>query len=117
MNLDTLRFTVELDQEEYEKALTLPCSPKKAIIRVLPAVFSTVQLPEGINEEEAISVLKKMSRKMRKYCLINFGSLKTVFAQPDGIVFTRFYRPIVEIRNDLIVASHDGAAVGKVILK
>ena len=117
VSLETLQLTVELDGEEYEKALGLPYSPKRAVIRVMPAVFSTVELPKGIDEEEAISVLERMSRKTGKYCFINFGSLKTVFAEPDGIVFARFYRPTIEIKSDFIIASQDGAAIGKVSLK
>jgi hypothetical protein len=69
----------------------------------MPTIYSTVQLPESIDEEEAISVLKEMSRKKGKYCFINLGSVKTVFAEPDGFVFTRFYRPTVEIQRDLII--------------
>ena len=117
VSLDTLRFTVELDGEEYEQALSLPFSPRKAVIRVMPTIFSTVELPEGVNEEDAIFVLKKMSRKIGKYCFINFDNVKTVFAEPDGFVFAKFYPPMVEIRKDLIIASHDGAAIGKVRLK
>ena len=117
VNLDTLGFTVELDGEEYEKALSLPFSPRKAVIIVLPAVFSQVELPENINEEDAIFILKKMSRKIGKYCFINFGNLKTVFAQPNGFVFTKYYRPMVEIKKDLVIASQDATTIGKVHLK
>lgn len=117
VNWDTLRFTVELDGEEYEKALSLPFSPRKAVIMVLAAVFSKVDLPEGVNEEDAIFILKKMSRKIGKYCFINFGNLKTVFAQPDGFVFTKYYRPIIEIKKDLVIATQDATTSGKVHLK
>lgn len=117
VSLETIEFTVELDAEEYEKAIGLPFSPTRAVIRVMPTIFSKVELPEGINEEGATFLLKKMSRKIGKYCFINFGSVKTVFAEPDGFVFTKFYRPNVEITKDLIIASHDGAAAGKVGLR
>ena len=79
VSLDTLRFTVDLDNEEYEKALSLPFSPTKAVIRVMPTIFSKVELPEGINEEDAIVLLKKLSRQIGKYCFINFGAVKSVF--------------------------------------
>jgi hypothetical protein len=117
VSLETLQFAVELDQEEFEKALSLPFSPTKAVIRVMPTIYSTVQLPESMGEEEAISALKEMSKKIGKYCFINFGSLKTVFAEPDGLMFTKYYRPTIEIRSDLIIASQDGAVIGKVNLK
>ena len=111
---ETLAFTVELDGEEYEKALGLPFSPSKAVIRVMPTVFSNVQLPEDISEQDAISILKKLSRKTGKYCFISFEGVKTVIAQPDGFVFAKFYRPIVEIRRDFVVASPDGMKPGKI---
>jgi hypothetical protein len=62
-------------------------------------------------------VLKKLSRQIGKYCFIDFASVKTVFVEPHGSVYTKFYRPTVEIRKDLVIANHDGAAVGKVNLK
>ena len=48
---------------------------------------------------------------------ISFSGMKTFFAERDAFVFTMFYRPTVDIRKDLIIASHDNAAVGKVGLR
>jgi len=114
VNIDTLKFTIELDTEEYDKALQFPLSPAKALLRVMPAVFSTVQFPEGVTEEEAVCLLKGLSRKTGKYGFINYEKIKTTFAQPDGFVFTKFYKPLLRVTSDMVIASEDGSGLAKV---
>jgi hypothetical protein len=65
-----LPFTVELDGEEYEKALSLPFFPKQGIIRVGAATFSAFNFLEGTSEQEAIDLLKELSAKKHVFCLI-----------------------------------------------
>jgi hypothetical protein len=117
VDINTLEFTVELDEEEYEKVLQFPFSPRKALLRVMPTVFTTVQLPDGVTEEEAVFLLKGLSRKTGKYGFINFENIKTTFAQPDGFVFTKYYKPLLRVTRDSVIASEDGRGIGKVTLK
>jgi hypothetical protein len=117
VRIETLQFTVELDDEEYERALELPFSPKKALLRNMPTMFTAFKLPEGVTEEEAIWLLKGLSRKTGKYGFINFENIKTTFAQPDGFVFTKYYKPLLRITGDMVIASADGRGVGRVTLK
>jgi len=70
VDFDTLPFTVELDGEEYEKALSLPFFPKQGIIRVGAAAFSAFNFLEGTSEQEAIDLLKELSAKKHVFCLI-----------------------------------------------
>jgi len=81
---------------------------------VMPAVFSTVQFPEGVTEEEAVCLLKGLSRKTGKYGFINYEKIKTTFAQPDGFVFTKFYKPLLRVTSDMVIASEDGSGLAKV---
>lgn len=108
VDLNTLRFTVELDGEEYEKALDLPFFPKQAIIRLAARRFSTFNFVDGTSEQQAIAVLKDVSKKSHMFCLINVDEIKTVFVQPDGFSFTKYYSPIIEIRKDYVTASKEG---------
>jgi hypothetical protein len=108
VDLATLRFTVELDGEDYEKALSLPFFPKQAIIRFAATRFSTFNFFDGTSEQEAIAVLKDVSKKSHLFCLINVDEIKTIFVQPDGFCFTKYYRPTIEIRKDYVIASKEG---------
>ena len=105
VDIETLKFTVELDTEEYQKALQLPLSPEIAQLRVMPTLFNTFRLPDGVTEEEAVVLLKRLSRKTGKYGFINHEKIKTTFAQPDGFVFTKFYKPLLRVANDMVIAS------------
>jgi len=88
-----LDFTLELDCEEFEKAKKGPFIPKKAMLRLHPAFYRTMEFPEGTDLEEAIEQLKEvcMEKKIRGF--IEFWPVKTVGVRPDGSIYEAFNKP------------------------
>lgn len=108
VDFKTLQFTVELDCEEYKKALDLPFFPKQGFVRYRSSSYAVFNFLEGTSEEQAIELLKELSTKEQVLSLINVRGLKTIFVQPDGLAFTKYYTPTVEIFHDCVVASKAG---------
>ena len=117
VDLETLRFTLELDQEEFERFLALPFCPQSVGIRTMPTVFSTMEFPPDTSEAEAIEILKKYSGETGRYCFIPCANIKTIYIQPDGAVFTTVYRPELEINRAWVIANDLGERVGVVFVR
>lgn len=117
VEIEVLRFTLELDQEEYDKALEVPFFPKSAGIRLMSAVYSTMEFPLETSEAEAIEILKMYSNKNGRYCFISWANIKTIYIQPDGTVFTTIYRPELAINKAWVIASDSGNEVGVVSVR
>jgi hypothetical protein len=109
VDLDVLRFTLELDQQEFDLALELPVFPKSYGVRLMPTVYRTMDFPSKTTEERAILILKDYSKTSQVYCFITVADLKSVWVQPDGAVFTVFYRPELEIDKAWVNASESGS--------
>jgi hypothetical protein len=109
VDLDVLRFALELDQQEYDLALERPFYPKSYGIRLKRTVYHTMEFPPQTTEEQAIQILKKYSKDKRTYCFITVPYIKSVWVQPDGAVFTTFYRPELEIGKEWVKASELGS--------
>jgi hypothetical protein len=109
VDLDVLRFTLELDQQEYDQALELPFYPKSYGIRLMPTVYHTMEFLPQTTEEQAIQILKNYSRDTRTYCFITVPKIKSVWVQPDGAVLTTLYRPELEINKAWVIASDSGS--------
>ena len=88
-----LEFTAELDYDDYKRALELPRYPQKATVRYMPAVYGGFSLPEGIDEEKAIILLKEFAREKNLRCCIHYCDLLTVFVEPRGQVWRKLYPP------------------------
>ena len=109
VDLEVLRFTLELDQQEFDLALELPFSPKSYGIRLMPTVYHTMDFPSQTTEEQAIVILKDYSKNTRTYCFITVPDIKSVWVQPDGAVLTTLYRPELEIGKEWVKASDSGS--------
>jgi len=90
VDLRTLQFTIELDQEEYDKALTFPLFPIKVAIQASPSSLSLYRFPFATSESDAVSLLRKMARRMNLRFLINYKNLKSIYFLPDGTTVTRY---------------------------
>jgi hypothetical protein len=113
VDLETLNFALELDCEEFDKAIEIPVFPRVAGFRVMAAVFSEFGLPENTSEQEAIEVTKRFAREKGFRSFITVRDLKTIWVEPNGTVFTSFYRPCLEITKTYVEANSDGSWVGK----
>jgi hypothetical protein len=113
VEIETLKFTLELDCEEFDRALEIPYYPRVVGFRVMAAVFSQFELEENTPEREAIEVTKRFAREKGFRSFIPVRDLKTIWVEPDGTVFTSYYRPCLEITKTYVEASSDGSWVGK----
>lgn len=113
VEMETLNFTLELDCEEFDRALEIPFYPRIVGFRVMAAVFSQFELPENTPEREAIEVSKRFAREKGFHSFIPVRDLRTIYIEPDGSVFTDYYRPCLEITTTHVEASSDGSTVGK----
>ena len=113
VDLDTLNFALELDCEEFDKATAIPFYPRVAGFRVMAAVYLQFDLPDNTSEAEAIEILKRFSAQKCFRSFIPVRDLKTIWVEPNGTVFTSYYRPCLEITKTYVEASSDGSWVGK----
>jgi hypothetical protein len=111
--METLKFTLELDFEEFDKALEIPFYPCIVGFRVMAAIFSQFELPENTSEREAIEVTKRFARGKGFRSFIPVRDLRAIYVEPNGTVFTKYYRPRLEITKTYVEASSDGSTIGK----
>lgn len=115
VKLDVLKYTVELDKQDYQEVLKLPLYPKYFIIKASP-FFLSRPFPPDITEEEAIEILKEYTQRKNRHCLINYPGIKTVGVRPDGTVYTNYYEPEIKINKEYLVPTVSGKNIGKVFL-
>ena len=108
VSLSTLGFTLELDQEEYEKALSFPFYPKEFLVRIAPSVFSVRPLCMGTSESQAVSLLQRLSKTCHSYFAIVLPDIKTIFVSLGQSAYTEYYRPQIEIKDDVLFPSPRG---------
>jgi len=98
-----LDFTLELDWEEFEKAKKGPFIPKKAMLRLHPAFYGTMEFTKGTNLEEAIEELKIvcMEKKIRGF--IDFFPIKTIGVRPEGSSYEVFNKPRVRFSEIFLI--------------
>ena len=106
IDLNTLKTTVEIDQEEYEDVLKLPLYPKYFTVRYMPTIYGSVKLPDNCLETEAIEIVKNFSKKTGLKCNINYLNLKTILIERDN-VYVAYYKPEIRITNKLLIISKD----------
>lgn len=111
-DLNTLKFTVELDQQEYDRALEIKLFPKSAVIRIMAAVYSDLKFPENTPETEAIEIAKRFFEEKNLMGCINFPDIKTIWIEPNGVVKKTYYRPSIKITNTLLIPSNNGKGIG-----
>lgn len=115
VKLDVLRFTVGLDQNDYQKALEIPLFPKSYIIQTRPFPL-TKKLPQNISEEKAVELLRKEAVLENKSCVINYPFLKKVFIDTDGSVATAYYQPEIKIEGEYLIPAKINDYTGNISL-
>ena len=113
VDLDVLRFALELDQQEFDQFLELPFYPKSGGIRLMSKKYRTIEFPHKTTEGEAIQILKEYSKDTGMYCFITQANVRTIWVQPDGTLLTMLDKPELEIGKAWVRASETGKTVGK----
>jgi len=99
----TLDYTLELDWEEFEKAKMGPFFPKKAILRLHPAYYGSIEFPDGTDLEEAIEQLKIVCIEKKIRGFIEFWQVKTIGIRPDGSAYEAFNKPRVRFSEKFLI--------------
>ncbi|MFA5032872.1 MAG: hypothetical protein WC614_07625 [bacterium] len=111
VDMEILKYVVELDNENYQKAIKLPRFPACYIRRLMAAFYQTVELPDCTSEKDAIELIQKTEGSHR--CCINYPGLLGLYIEPDGKVDEIHYVPSMEIINKHFVKFRsDGSSVG-----
>lgn len=115
IKLEVLKFTVELDQKEYQKALEIPLYPESYIIQTRPIPHSKA-LPPDTPEAKAEELVRKEAVIENISCVIYYPSLKLIFIDTDGSVTTAYYMPDIKIDGKYVIPAKSGKDVGKIFL-
>ena len=108
VKVKVLRFTVELDQTDYDMILQLPLYPEFGIIRMDSNNYRYYKFPPETTEKEAIDRLREYAQKINKQCFINFPHIKTIIFRTDGTVYKIYYNPDIDITSDYVIPSKSG---------
>ncbi|MDH5719832.1 MAG: hypothetical protein OEZ13_04330 [Spirochaetia bacterium] len=116
-DIEILKFTVSVDQEEYENAAQIITYPKHFMVRLMAAFYQSLKIPDGMSENDAVGYVKEFSREKRLRCCIATPPLKSIFIEPDGKVNYIYYRPEIKISKNEVSFSYDGRDIGTVAIK
>jgi hypothetical protein len=115
VKLDVLKFTIELDQNDYQKTLEIPLYPKSFIIQTRPFPL-TKRLPKNISEDKAIELIRKEAILNNKSCVINYPFLKKILIDSDGSLKTAYYQPDIKIEGGYVIPSKINCYTGNISL-
>jgi len=114
VDYEVLEGVVELDKEEYKRALQIPLYPSGFTVRYMACVYQNVEFPPETTEYEAIEIMKEFAEEKRKSCIINSPDFKTIVAGKDGEIRTVYYEPEINIKGGYLMPSTHGRRLGKV---
>ncbi len=87
--------------------------PQYATVRYMAAVYSSLALPSGLSEADAVIYLLDYCREKRFRCAITFRGFKSIFVEPDGDVSTIFYPPVLRMSEYSIIPDDSGYQEGR----
>lgn len=102
-SVEVMQFTAGLDAEDYEEKLQRPLFPRYATIRMMPGIFSLLELPEGIDESEALHLMTDFARRRNRRVCIGFRDIKTVWIEPSGETSYTFYHPYLRLTRSHVI--------------
>lgn len=107
-----LDFTLREDQDEYDIEAARLHFPDHYIMRLVPALYSRVELPGGTTEKEAVEMVRAYHLDGRRpECCIPIPGIKTIWIRKDKSVSISRYRPRMEIKKDFILFSGSNAGI------
>jgi len=93
---------LEIDLDLYEQAVKKVCLPSTFSAKLMPAIWQSVRLPEGMDEAEAERHVADFAKREKRECLINFEGLRETWIEPDGSIYRRFRRPSLEFKKRML---------------
>jgi len=118
VQIETLKFCAELDMEQFKRACEIkPLYPKYGAVRYSAAFYSNIDILAGMDEENAIGLIKRFSTEKHIRCFINYPDFKTVFIEPDSKVHTVYFPPQMHFTKHWLIIGKDGKRIGKAYIK
>ncbi|MEO0138186.1 MAG: hypothetical protein ABIL86_11740 [candidate division WOR-3 bacterium] len=117
MDLEVLKFVVEVGRQEYESILQLLRSPKAGTIGCMAGVYGSYKFPDNISETDAIVMIQAYSRENHFQCCINYRDVITIWIDPNGIISYAYYQPKIEIKKHEALISTSNQMVGRSFLE
>lgn len=115
VKIKVLKFTVELDIENYLNTIKIPRYPEYFTVRMMPAFYQSKKFKNQLlTEKEAVEIVKEFSEENNKICWINYHSVKTITIFPEGRVDEIYYKPGIKIKSDYVIPTTAGKDIGKV---
>ena len=105
VDFEVLDFVVNVDYQEFRRALKVPRYPQYFTIRLMPSIYQSVEIPEEIPENKAIEALQKLAAEKDRLCFINYQELLSILIKPDGQVTRNYFVPAAEISGDYWIPS------------
>lgn len=102
VSLSVLNFTVELDQDEFDRALESLPYPDHFIIRLSQASFVRYSIPEQIYDSEKEQFVAAFSEESGLECRMHFGEMKSFIVHPGGRSETVLYLPVFSVSNSRV---------------
>jgi len=69
-----------------------PVEPE-AVVRVMPAVYLRLQLPDDVSPEEAVRLAEQHSLETGRRVFVRLSHIRGVYVQPDGHTFESYDVP------------------------
>ena len=115
VDLKTVRFTLDLDREAFEKAVARPLYAENFLIK-LPGFFGTVNFESALPEEEAIQRTIAYVNDKKLTCLVPFGEIKTIYVYPSGKTASDLHRPEIKVNKTKMEFCGTARNEGKIYL-
>lgn len=113
VDLEVLQYVVELDNENFQKAIKLPRFPTSYIRRLMPAMYQNEDFKPGTLERDAIELLKEFAQNDKHSYCINYPGLLTITIWPPDKVIISHRIPTLNIVNKHWISfGSDGSAIG-----
>jgi len=97
--LERFAPALELTEEDITVALCEefirldePIKPE-AVVRMMPAVYVPLRLPEGVSPDEAVRAARSHSKVTGFKVFVRLSRIRGVYVQPDGICFESYDVP------------------------
>ncbi|HUZ17835.1 MAG TPA: hypothetical protein VMV68_05575 [Spirochaetia bacterium] len=112
-DVEIMQFTAELDAEEYDSVLEVPLSPRFATVRLMPAVYTRLELPEGIEETDAVSFVSELAQHQGRRCCIGFRDIKTIWIEANGEITYSFHRPQLRVTKSYVTPRNESGVAAR----
>jgi hypothetical protein len=114
INFDMLVFemVIEADQKVYESKCDNLKLPKTFVVKLIPAVYQRVTMPDETDICSAFQYIADISKTMKRQCILNYQGIKTANFYPDGRMREFYYKPGFRMKKGFLSFYPDGTRTG-----